>query len=61
MARAEAVVNTGVAHADVAAADDDDVADDTAALDRFFEMVVLTVLLFIIACKDIAGAVVAAQ
>ena len=59
MARAEDVVNTGVAHADVAAADD--VADDTAALDRFFEMVVLTVLLFIIACKDIAGAVVAAQ
>ena len=33
MARAEDVVNTGVAHADVAAADDDDVADDTAALD----------------------------
>ena len=35
MARAEAVVNTGVAHADVAAADDDD--DFAAACQTFYK------------------------
>ena len=60
MARAEAVVNTGVAHADVAAADD--VADDTAALDRFFEMVVLILLMpLIVVYKAMARAIEAAQ